>query len=56
MIYICIQSKENSLGEHTADDGGGVECNPPNGKNENEDNSSAEKFAWSVAVKKAACL
>jgi quercetin dioxygenase-like cupin family protein len=28
MIYICIQSKENSLEEHTTDDGTRVEYEP----------------------------
>ncbi|WP_295935830.1 cupin domain-containing protein [uncultured Alistipes sp.] len=28
MIYLCIQSKENSLDEHTYDDGTRVECEP----------------------------
>lgn len=28
MIYICIQSRENSLEEHTYDDGTRVECTP----------------------------
>jgi quercetin dioxygenase-like cupin family protein len=28
MIYICIQSKENSLEEHTSDDGERVVCEP----------------------------
>ncbi len=28
MVYICIQAKENSLEEHTTDDGGRVPCEP----------------------------
>jgi mannose-6-phosphate isomerase-like protein (cupin superfamily) len=28
MIYICVQSKENSLEEHTTDDGERVKCVP----------------------------
>ena len=28
MIYICIQSKENSLEEHTTDDGQRIACSP----------------------------
>jgi quercetin dioxygenase-like cupin family protein len=33
MIYICVQSKENSLEEHTTDDGKRVECEPEWRKN-----------------------
>jgi len=28
MVYICIQSRENSLEEHTYDDGTRVACTP----------------------------
>ncbi len=28
MIYICVQSKENSLEEHTTDDGKRINCEP----------------------------
>ncbi len=28
MVYICIQAKENSLEEHTTDDGKRVKCEP----------------------------
>lgn len=28
MVYLCIQSRENSLEEHTYDDGKRVECTP----------------------------
>ena len=34
MVYICIQSKENSLEEHTTDDGKRIENSPKWGNNE----------------------
>ncbi len=38
MVYICIQAKENSLEEHTTDDGGRVPCEPKWRKNLETDN------------------